>query len=87
MTTPDLNRSVEIICQTCAGTQFSHDPENLDVPMMCVGCGRVYTREELLAENGERLELEMDDIKKEMLDYARTRFRDAFRGNKYFKVK
>lgn len=87
MATPNLDRSVEMICQTCAGTQFLHDPENFETPIQCAGCNRVYTREELLAENGERLEIELDEMKKEMADYARKRFREAFRGLKHFKVK
>lgn len=87
MTSPNFDRSVEMICSTCAGIQFLHDPENLEAPMQCVGCDRIYTRDELLRENGERTELALDEMKGELADYARKRFREAFRGSKHFKVK
>ena len=87
MPLPNLDRSVGMICSTCAGDQFEHDPENLDAPIRCAGCDRIYTREQLIAENGEMIESALDDIKADVMDHASKTFRDAFRGSKYIKVR
>lgn len=87
MALPDRSRSITLHCQTCAGADFEHDPENLDAPITCVGCGRVYSREELIALNGEVIDAGVDEIKAEIIGDVRQQLKDAFRGSKYFKVR
>lgn len=87
MTLPDRNRSVTLICQTCAGTDFVRASEFADAAITCAGCGRVYTREGLITENGESIQASVDEVKAEIVADVRQQFREAFRGLKHFKVR
>lgn len=83
----DRSQSVKLHCQTCADAAFEHDPDNLDAPITCVGCGRIYAREELLALNGEIIEANLDEVKAELVEDARKHLKDAFRNSRYFKIR
>lgn len=87
MALPDRSRSVTLHCQTCAGSAFEHDPDNLDAPITCVGCGRGYKREELLALNGEIIEANLEEVKAELAADVRKHFKDTFRRSRYFKIR
>lgn len=87
MSLPDRSRAVTLHCQTCAGVDFEHDPENLDAPITCAGCGRIYSREELIAQNGEIIETSVDEVRAEIVADVRKHLQDAFRGSKYFKIR
>jgi hypothetical protein len=83
------SRSVAMICPTCSHTEFEHDSDSS--PLRCVGCDRVFEREELIRENGEVIEAELDEMKSEVLRDAAKEFRDtlrkAFKGSKHIKLK
>jgi len=87
MSLPDRNRSVTLVCQTGAGTAFEHDDADPASDVRCIGCDRIYTREALIAENGEVIQVSLDEMKSEIVEDVRKHFRDAFRGSKHFKVR
>lgn len=87
MALPDRSRSITLHCQTCAGVAFEHDPDDLDAPITCAGCGRVYSREELITHNGEIVEASVDEMKAEVFADVRKHLQDAFRGSRYFKIR
>lgn len=62
----DYSRSVSMQCSTCGGTDFEFDEDG--GPIRCTGCDRVYaTKDELIAENGARIDGQVDEIGKELL--------------------
>ena len=61
----DYNQSVSMICPTCGGADFSFEQENS--PVRCIGCNRVFTRDELMRENGFQIDAAVDDMKKEII--------------------
>ncbi len=60
----NYSRSVSMQCSTCGGSEFEFGDEN--GPIRCNGCDRLYSREELKRENGERIEAELDVMKAEV---------------------
>jgi uncharacterized Zn finger protein (UPF0148 family) len=81
------SRSLSMICSTCGGSQFEHDPEDADGPARCAGCDRVFGREELIRENQARIDETVDEVKAEIVRDLHQTFRDAFKGSKHFKLK
>lgn len=84
------SRTITLHCPTCAGTAFESDsPESHSV--MCVGCDRVISRDELRRENEENIQAHLGEIKKEVskavADDLRKRLQNAFKGSKGFKLK
>lgn len=62
----NYSRSVSMQCSTCGGTQFEFDEDG--GPIRCTGCDRVYaTKDELIAENGARIEGEVEGMKSDIL--------------------
>lgn len=57
----DYSRSVSMQCSTCGGTDFEF--KDGSSPARCVGCDRVYSGDELIRENGGRIESEFEDMK------------------------
>lgn len=87
--TPDFSRQISLQCSTCGGTQF--DFETDDGPLVCGGCNRRFTKEELIRANGQLIENEKGEMAKEVGDYARDElrksFKRAFAGSKHIKFK
>lgn len=60
-------RRVTMMCPTCGGEQFSYEDEG-DGPVTCGMCGRQFTRDELMEANSERIEGEVGQIGKQVVD-------------------
>jgi uncharacterized Zn finger protein (UPF0148 family) len=84
------NRLIVMHCSTCGGTDFEYDPED-DGPIRCTSCDRVFTRDELIQENGETIDANVDEVKKEVVadleKHMRDTLRKAFSGSKFIKIK
>ncbi|MCW1984323.1 UNVERIFIED_ORG: hypothetical protein M2348_000034 [Sphingomonas sp. R1F5B] len=79
MDSSDYERSVALMCPTCGGTAFAHDPE-VDGPLRCVGCDRELTRDELRAENGEVIAAAFDELTDEALSGMHNDLRNALKS-------
>lgn len=83
------DRLVELICPTCAGTQFARESE--EGPLRCVGCERVFSAEELIKENGHILQAGIDEMANAVVKDLEKQFtanlRNAFRGSKNIRFK
>ncbi|MHB1416290.1 MAG: ECs_2282 family putative zinc-binding protein [Chloroflexota bacterium] len=84
-------RSVTLLCSTCGSDQFAFDDESDSAAVTCANCGRQTTRDELIRENSENIELHVADIGEEATaDSAKKlnkSLRDAFKGNKNIRFK
>jgi hypothetical protein len=85
MSDDKYSRNVSMQCSTCGGTAFEF--EDKGGPYTCKGCDRIYTREELLRENGGRIESEVDEVKGEIVKDLRDTLRKSFSGSKFIKFK
>lgn len=60
----DYSRSVSMQCSTCGGTQFEFGED--DGRIRCTGCDRVYAKDELIAENGARIDSQVEEMGSEV---------------------
>lgn len=85
------SRSIRLICPTCGSTDFEYDKDTDGGPIRCASCDRVLSREELIRENGEIIEVEVSEVKNEIIDDITKDFRDsmrkAFSGSKHIKFR
>ena len=69
----DLNRNVAMLCPQCGNDQFSMVGEEYigvdDAPanarLRCSDCKAVYTKEEILAANAEKINIAAEEIVQE----------------------
>jgi uncharacterized Zn finger protein (UPF0148 family) len=87
MSLQDHSRSIGLRCSTCGGADFKRDPALEDGPIECATCGRVFTREELIRENGEITDNAVDELKVDIAADIKAQFRRAFAGSKFTKVR
>lgn len=89
MATGKFSRSVSMQCSTCGGTQFERETD--EGPFRCVGCGRSFTREELIRENGELIDNKAGEMAAEVVKDTREQLRKSLRqavsGSKHIKFK
>lgn len=93
MKTGKHDQSVSMACSTCGSGQFKYD-ESLDIEdtdIECMGCGRIFKKDELVAENGVLIEgavQEMGkDIFKDIEKDLKSSLKKALSGNKFIKLK
>lgn len=73
----DHSRSVPMQCSTCGGTAFQFESDSS--PVRCTACDRIYMREELIRENGARIESELEDVKAQIVTDIRKDFSKMFK--------
>ena len=69
----DLSRKVSLLCPICGNDQFEsldvdHDDlmnAEADVRIKCSDCGNIFTKEELLRENAEIIDVAVEEVKQE----------------------
>ena len=87
----DIERKVAMRCPVCGNDQF----ESLDVDhaellyasgmtkLRCSDCSAVYTKDELLLENGEAIEIAADEIAAEVMRDFEKEFKKATKKWKF----
>lgn len=81
------NRTIQMYCPVCGGTDFKSDEAAGESPVTCTSCGLQLTRDDLREANGQNIAAHVDEVKKEVVQDIRKAFRDAFKGNKNFRIK
>jgi len=84
------DRTIPLNCPTCGGTQFefkSEDANDDSQSVKCPACGFITTKAELIAANSENIDAQVDEIKEQLLKDVTQSFKDAFKGNKFIKIK
>lgn len=83
------SRSIKLLCSTCGSGDFEY--EDAAGPLRCNSCDRIFTRDELIRENGEIIDSEVSEVKAEALSDLKKELSDglrkAFSGSKSIKFK
>lgn len=85
----EYRRSLELLCPTCASALFDFDETENEAMQecKCVGCGGRFNKEQLMEANASRINSEIENIGKELLDDALSDFKKSFPKSKIFKLK
>ena len=87
------NRTVPVLCPTCAGTSFIGDvPETEEVRVLkCATCGFELTEQALVEANAENVDVNLEEMKAEILKdvekQLQSSLKKAFSGNKNIRFK
>lgn len=84
------DRTVTLHCPTCGGTDFKYETEMAhegSALLTCPSCGLTITNSDLIASNGENIDAHLDEVKAEVMKDITQSLRDAFKGNKFIKLK
>lgn len=83
------NRKITLLCPVCGGAEMEHTQELGDVK--CVGCGKEFTNDELIQENGVSINSHVNEVKEELSKDIQKQFNDilkkAFKGSKNIRIK
>ena len=70
----DMSRSISMLCPVCGNDQFeSLDAEYQELNetpdetlLRCADCGSTFTKEELIKENSEKINIAVEEMKKDV---------------------
>lgn len=79
------DRRTTLNCPTCGGTEFDQD-DTSDV-IKCAGCGLKTTKDALIEANDENVNAHVAEIGDELVKDMTKSLKDAFKGNKFIKIK
>ncbi|WP_236450714.1 ECs_2282 family putative zinc-binding protein [Stutzerimonas stutzeri] len=93
MDTDKYNRNIALLCPTCGNSEFSHDEDTCETSQLitCTSCGRSLTKDELIIENSENIDVNLsevkDEITKDLEKELKESLKRAFKGNKNIRIK
>lgn len=87
----NLDRNVSILCPVCGNDQFeSLNPEwndfsdaPDDIKFRCSDCGKVMSKEDLLSENSEKIEVAIDELKNDAVKEIEKELKKALKKWKF----
>ncbi len=76
----NYDRSISLVCATCASDQFAFDTDQPEEERSytCIDCDEVYSYDEIMDSNSERISMVVDEIGKEYLADATKKLNNAF---------
>lgn len=83
----DLSRNITLLCPVCGNSQFESLNEESeafgDAPdqaqYKCSDCGSIFTKEQLLEENSEKIDIAINEIKDDALKELDKELKKAFK--------
>jgi predicted RNA-binding Zn-ribbon protein involved in translation (DUF1610 family) len=83
----DLSRTVSLLCPVCGNDQFDalddsfvdFDAAPDDTQFKCADCGSLFTKEQLLGENSEKINIAIEEVKQEAIKEMKKELERAFR--------
>lgn len=81
-----FNRSLNLLCPTCGSDQFEYDEDDMSL-VKCSSCDREMTKDQLIEENSENIQVNVDEVKNEIEKDFEKKVKDIFRNNKNFTIK
>ena len=85
MTASNYDRIATMKCTVCASESFSSEIDS--ETYTCTLCGRVYQRQELIAENSDNIASEVEEMKSEIVRDLKNSLRKALKGSKFITIK
>lgn len=83
------NRKITLLCPICGNSEMEHVEESEMVK--CTDCGNETSKDEFIQENGQNIDAQIDEIKKELSKDTRKQlndiFKKAFKGSKNIRIK
>lgn len=63
----DYDKRVELICPICGSKTFKYNNEDDMSDVTCISCNKIFSRDELFESNQENLNINLDELKQELL--------------------
>lgn len=83
------DRTIRLLCPICGNTEMEHSEESELIK--CIGCGNEITKDSLIEENGESIDIHVDELKAEISKDVEKQLSDmlkkAFKGSKNIRIK
>lgn len=73
------SRKVTLSCPTCGNSNFEYDPNNTG-SIRCPSCEREFSKDELIRENGEIIENNLDEVKREIAKDIKKELQNLFKN-------
>ena len=85
----NYDRQVSLICPTCGNTQFEFDDEIEEEirKYKCIACDSVFTKNEIIKENGEIIDEQISEIGEDVKKDLEKALKEAFKNNKNINFK
>lgn len=78
MSDDKYNRNINLLCPTCGSDQFEYDEHDMSL-VKCASCEREMTKDDLIEENSENIQVNVDEVKKEIKNDIEKKFKDIFK--------
>ena len=83
----DLSRNITLLCPICGNSQFVSLDDRIDefgdaldqAQYKCSDCGSIFTKEQLLEENSEKIDIAIGEIKNDALKEFDKELKKAFK--------
>ena len=83
----ELSRNVSLICPVCGNDQFrimgAEDNElkntSGEVQVQCSDCGAVFSKEEIIEENSEKIDIAIEELKDDIAAEIEKEVKGIFR--------
>jgi hypothetical protein len=83
------DRQITLLCPVCGNSRLEHD--ELTNEVKCVSCGKATNYDQLTEDNGESIDLAVNEVtrevKKDLEKHFDDMIRKAFKGNKNIRIK
>lgn len=83
----DVIKTITMLCDICGNDQFEslagYDDSVDEIPddarYKCSDCGKIFTKEELIELNQEKINLNIDDMVKDVMDDFEKKIKKMFK--------
>lgn len=70
-------REIALLCPICGSSEMENSEESEMVK--CTDCGKQFTKDELIQENGPNIDAHVNEIKKELSRDIQKQFKDILK--------
>jgi uncharacterized Zn finger protein (UPF0148 family) len=80
------DRKITLLCPTCGNNQLEIQNDNQDM-IRCPSCDRTMTKEEIINENGELIDINVEEVKQEIVQDLKDTIKNSLKGSKNIRFK
>lgn len=82
MNSDKYNRSIVLLCPSCGNNNLELKNGNQEYSnIKCPSCNRIMTKEELIRENSENIDVNIAEVKEEVIKDIKKEFASIFKKN------